>query len=449
LLATGLVMMPESFRDFGVSVYLIQERNITRNDVRTAFTITLGLSLGFSGALFASAYPVAALYGDPRLATVLQYATVSLVLAAFGNPITALLRRNMAFDSLAVISVTSSTVNCVLAITLAMLGFGYMSMVWSALIAILVSTIMLQRHGPGWWMFKPTFAGWRKILAFGGYSSLTTVLNTFYVSLPTLLLGRTGGLDAVGLYNRSIMLCQLPERMILSALQPVILPALSARVHAGESLKEPYLRGLSFMAAVQWPFLVCLALLADPIVNLALGPGWSAAASLVRLMAIASMSLLPAFMTFPVLVSVGRVRDTLTASLISLPPSMLVVCSAAFLGAEALAASLFITGPLQIYVAMCFIRRHVPFTWGEAAAAVSKGAVISLSSAAAPVAAIALFGFQLDLSVPTMIALGLGAAAGWVAGVYLTGHSLMMEIRGAIRIALSMVETRTFLRKPM
>ena len=203
------------------------------------------------------------------------------------------------------------------------------------------------------------------------------------------------------------------------------------------------------MAAVQWPFLVCLALLADPVVSLALGPQWSPAAPLVRIMAIASMILFPAFMTFPVLVSIGRIRDTLAASLISLPPSMLVVCAAAFLGTEALAASLFITGPLQVYVAMHFIRRHVPFAWKELGAVLGKSVAITLSTAAAPGAAVVLAGFRFDLPVSVMFVSGLGAAAGWIAGVFLTGHPLSMELRSAILTVFRLVENSTFFQKPM
>ena len=41
MVAAGLVMMTEAFRDFGVSVYLIQERDLTKQGVRTAFTVGL------------------------------------------------------------------------------------------------------------------------------------------------------------------------------------------------------------------------------------------------------------------------------------------------------------------------------------------------------------------------------------------------------------------------
>src|SRR5690606_110189 len=105
-------------------------------------------------------------------------------------------------------------------------------------------------------------------LSFGMISSSVTVINMAYEMLPRLILGRLLSLEAVGLYARAVTLCQLPERALGAALQPVILPALTARARAGGDLKASYLRGHSLMSALQWPMLVMLVILADPVVRL-------------------------------------------------------------------------------------------------------------------------------------------------------------------------------------
>jgi O-antigen/teichoic acid export membrane protein len=288
---------------------------------------------------------------------------------------------------------------------------------------------MALAYRPQLWLFMPAFTEWRKVLSFGGYSSATALLNVFYQQLPQLLLGRILTFGAVGLYGRSLMLCQIFDRFVLSAVAPVVLPALSERVRNGEELKEPYLRAIGHMTAVQWPFLVCLALLADPIVHVVLGPQWLEAIPLVRLIALASLCMFAAFMTYPMLVSVGRIEDTLWSSLISLPPSVAVVYGAAHVNLEAVAASMFVTAPFQVYVALRFIRRHVPFTWSELALSTAKSALVTLFAAAPPAATVALMG--LDLSILAAIAGALAAAAGWGTGLAVTGHPLLAELRGA------------------
>ncbi|MBV8521347.1 MAG: hypothetical protein JOY71_04325, partial [Acetobacteraceae bacterium] len=55
-------------------------------------------------------------------------------------------------------------------------------------------------------------------------------------------------------------------------------------------------------------------------------------------------------MSYPVLVAVGRVRDTFVSSIISLPPCILLTFAASFYGLEAAAATQFINLPLAVYV---------------------------------------------------------------------------------------------------
>jgi O-antigen/teichoic acid export membrane protein len=70
------------------------------------------------------------------------------------------------------------------------------------------------------------------------------------------------------------------------------------------------------------------ALLAEPIVALLFGPAWSAAVPLARLLAVASIATFATCLTYPMLVAVGRVRDTLIANLFSIPPSLLLLFAA-------------------------------------------------------------------------------------------------------------------------
>jgi O-antigen/teichoic acid export membrane protein len=429
MVGLAVVMMTTAFRDFGVSVYLIQEREITPEGVRTAFTVTLMLSLFFAGLLYGLAGPIAAFYREQGLQPVLRIIAIGFLLAPFSAPIVALLRRDMAFDKIALISVVGATVNFVAVVALAALGFGYLSLAWASLLAAIAGVLMAMLYRPEFGMFRPSLVAWRKVLSFGGYSTATALLNIFYDQMPQLVLGRILGFQAVGLYSRALVLCQLPERFIHAAVLPVVLPALAAQVRSGSDIKAAYLRAVAYNTALQWPFLACIVLLADPVVMALLGEQWMGVAPVLRIMALAWLSLFPAFMTYPVLVSLGRVKDTLSASLISLPPSVAVVSGASFIGLEAVAASLFLTAPFQVYVALRFIRQQVPFAWRELAAATYKSALVALCAAVPPAVMVVLAGFRFDLSVLAMVIAGIGAAISWAAGLSMTKHPLLAEAR--------------------
>jgi O-antigen/teichoic acid export membrane protein len=442
MVGNAVVSMTEVFRDFGVTTYLIQAREITLTRIRTAFTVTFLLSALLSASLLALSGEIAAFYREAGVRHVLYLAAANCLMVPFAATVMTLLRRELAFDALVRINLASTLSYCSCLVGLAAMGFGYMSFSWAVLASTVFATLVSLIYCPNLRMFIPGVTEWRQVLSFGSISSSTALLNSLYTNLPQLFLGRILDLGAVGLYNRATVLCQLFDRFVLDGVNPVVLPAFAARVRNGDELRTPYLRALAYITALHWPFLLCLALLADPAVRLLLGGQWLEAVPLVRIIALASLWLFPAFLTAPLLISLGRVRDTLTMSLITLPISLALLLGASFLGLQAVAASLFLTTPLQVYVAFVFIRRQIHFTWGELAGAVRRSALVALCAAAAPAVAVAAAGFRLDISIPVAILAGIGAVAGWLGGLALTNHPLWKEVRGVALPALQAIAIR-------
>ena len=128
---------------------------------------------------------------------------------------------------------------------LASLGQGYMAMAWAGLVAVVVRILGANIVQPMPWAFRPTLVGWRDILFFGAWSTATGIVNVIHDTLPQLIIGRVLGTVPVGLFSRAQTVCQLPDKLISSALHPIVLPALAEHARRGGSLKEPYLLGLS------------------------------------------------------------------------------------------------------------------------------------------------------------------------------------------------------------
>ncbi|MFN4129089.1 MAG: polysaccharide biosynthesis protein, partial [Paracoccaceae bacterium] len=155
---------------------------------------------------------------------------------------------------------------------------------------------------------------------------------------------------------------------------------------------------------------------------------WQAVPPLVRIMALALMALAPAFMTYPLLVSAGHIRAALLASLISLPPSGLLIFAAAPHGLLAVAASFLISAPVQMAIALLFIRRVINLHWAELAKAAASSAVVVVGTMAIPVLIVVLSPNGFDLTGLETLAAVLGGATGWLLSVTLAGHALRDEV---------------------
>jgi O-antigen/teichoic acid export membrane protein len=382
--------------------------------------------------------PIADFYRDQRLVPVLQVAAGGLLLNALASVPAALLRREMAFGPLAVINTIGLLVNIVATVAFIWLGFGYLSLAFASFAATAASaagTILYRRQ---FWIYQPSLARWRDVGTFCGIASVTALFNNFSAVLPQILLGRLTGFDAAALYTRAMTLCQLPDRAVVSALQPVIFPAFAAEARTGD-LRAAYLKTLTLLSAVQWPVLVCLAIMAEPVVHLLLGPQWTAAAPVLRLLALAYMAMMPASLTYPTLVALGRVKDTLTASLITLPLGIAAIVIAAPYGVMAMAGSMLFSWPLQVVVSMLFISRAAHVALRDIGLALWKSIPVSVTTALAPLAIAFSNGWRPDLPLPMLAFAISGAVAGWLAGLMLTRHPLLGELVHALELARARV----------
>jgi O-antigen/teichoic acid export membrane protein len=434
-IAMSFVFLADIFRDFGTGNYLVQARQLTDQQLKTAFTALLATSTLCGLVLLLGTPAIVSLYGDARFWQLMPLFAFNLMLGPFSVPGMSLLRRNLAFDTLAGINLLGIAVNFVVVVGLTWLGYGVMSLAWATLAASVVRVATVWIVHPCFTIFRISLRGWKAPFEFGIVNTATAILNIACEYLPQLIIGRSLGLAAVGLFGRATSLCQLPDRLVISALNPVLLPALSRQTQAGVHLKPSYLLALSHMSALQWPILLCLALLAEPAVLILYGEQWKEVAPLVRIMALAALVMFPAFMTYPTAIALGRVRDTLWMNLLSLPPSMLLIFLASPFGLEAMAATQFISAPIQVFIAIRFIGRRIGVSWVEIARAVGRSAVVALCSAAVPALVVVLQGgFSFNTSHPILACAFAGAAAGWLVGLILSGHPLLDELANGMKL---------------
>jgi O-antigen/teichoic acid export membrane protein len=422
-------LVTASSQEFGGANYLIQRPTLSAQDVRTAFTITFCVSALLGITLFALRRLLASFYAEPGLGVGIAVFASSFLLVPFSATISALLRSDMAFDVLARCNLTAAFAAAAASIALTASGWSFLGLLVGSVLGQAVLVVMLIGVRRDLQIFRPSLRGWRDVTNFGAVSSATVVVNTIHDSSPQLILGRMLDFAAVGLYSRARGATALFDRLFLGVLNPVIMPTIAAQQRAGGDLRRLYLKAVELLTAAQWPAFIFIASMADPIVHVWFGNGWLAVVALLRLLALAPLSLCAAPLTYPVLVALGRVRDTLTISLIALPPSLLAVLFASFFGVRAVAASAVLTLPFQAAVAIWFIGRRLSFGWADLLRATRKSGIVTACSCAGVAVCVAINNFSLSFSVPRLCAAAIAGLLGWSAGLAVTGHPLLARLR--------------------
>jgi O-antigen/teichoic acid export membrane protein len=376
---------------------------------------------------------IARAFSNAELGHAFAVASLNFILTPFATTLSALFRRDLEFRTLAICNLAGTLVIALVSLALAMLGFSFMAPIWGMLAGNAVSVVLMMTARRNFRNFLPAFSGYTDVVRFGAYSGAISALSVFYNLAPQVFLGRNLGFTPVGLYNRALNAAQMFDKFVAQVVAPVIMPAIVAKAEAGKSLKLLYLEAIEILSVVQWPFLLWVALLAPSIIRIWLGPAWLDVVPLVRLLCIAQLALFGGYLTYPVLVAAGSVRDALIAALISLPPSLAMSFGASFFGAQALAASALVSLPLQAAVAIHFVTKRLAIGPAELFSAMAKSVVVTFSTSIGVLTCAVLVNARLIPSLAAiLLSISLGAIGWWI-GMVLTGHPLLVRLENASR----------------
>jgi len=318
-MVTAVIGVLNLFKDFGLSTATVQRTSVTDEQISTLFWVNMLVGVILAIASVAVAPGVAAFYHEPRLVAPTVVLALGFLFNAAGVQHSALLQRQMRFTALAVIDIASLTISTAVGIGMALRGYRYWSLVGIALLGPLVTTVCVWAAA-AWVPGMPRQrVGLRSMMRFGGTVTLNGLVVYVAYNLDKVLLGRFWGAEILGIYGRAYQLINIPRDMLNSAVGVVAFSALSRVQDDPGRLKSYFLKGYSLVLALTLPFTILCALFADDATLVLLGPKWTPAAPILRLLA-------PTILTFAMinpfgwlLYSTGLVGRSLRIALVIAP----------------------------------------------------------------------------------------------------------------------------------
>lgn len=277
------------FSDSGFSSALIQCENIEERHSSSVFWITLLIGIVLACFTLGGAPLVAKFYREPRLGPLMAIIALSFPLTSLGVVQKAILTRAMNFRLLGLIEISTVLVSGILAIVLALRGFGVWSLVWQ----LLLSAALLSL---GYWFatrWRPRFILERRAIAdlFGFSANLTgfSVVNYWFRNGDNLLVGKFFGSAPLGVYARAYNLMLLPLSQITWVVARVMFPALSRLQHEKERVRSIFLRMLGIISLITFPLMLGLFAVCDHFVVAVYGPVWREMIPVLRIFCVLGM----------------------------------------------------------------------------------------------------------------------------------------------------------------
>ncbi|HEV7816744.1 MAG TPA: lipopolysaccharide biosynthesis protein, partial [Janthinobacterium sp.] len=429
LYSVGAVLLglAQAVRDFGVGPYLIQEKELTMEKMRAALAASIFVAWLLAILVLLGSGPMARFYHEPRLQAVLRWLSLNFVLIPFSSMTLPYLRRQMRFSAVYLINAAHSVVNLVMSVTLAWLGFGYMSLVWAALAASAAALLASLAFRPAELPWMPSLKGIRQILSFGALSTGGGLVDEAGVAAPDLIIGKVIGIEGVGIFGKAMGVLNIFNQAIASAISPVIFPLFSAQARAGHDMRQAYLTTVSYMTALAWPFFIFLGLMAAPLLRLLYGPQWDGAAPLIRIMCLSSALYSMFSMARYLFVATGHVKAQAQLDALAVPPRIAAIVLAAPFGLQWVAWAVLLGALLRCWLTYRYLAALAGMRLVPLLLAVRKSLVLGCLTALAPAAVLLLMPPQAGHGLLPLALAGLGALLGWMAGIVLLKHEMLAE----------------------
>lgn len=307
------------FKDAGLSVASVQRENLTDEQISTLFWINIGLGIVLTLVVAAMGPALAVFYKDPRL----LWLTVASSTIFFFNSLAiqhrALLDRSMRFATSAKIDTLCAVIGTIVAVTLAILKFGYWALILQNISLPIAGTIAVWIAMP-WRPGRPRWSSeMRSMVNFGSTVTLNGIVVYVAYNTEKILLGRYWGAAPLGIYGRAYQLATLPVQQLINAVHTVAFSVLSRMQNEVDRLRRAYLKSVTLIVSLTIPVVISSALFADEIVRVVLGPRWIDSAPVLRLLAptVMFLALVNPFSWF--LRATGRVGRSLKTAFLICP----------------------------------------------------------------------------------------------------------------------------------
>jgi O-antigen/teichoic acid export membrane protein len=289
----GLIAMVAVFSNFffilndlGIPSAIIQKKDVTEEDLSSAFWVNLFEGLIITGLFLILAPVIASFYSASILKPIVMVMSLLFTISSLGMIQSALFSKKMDFKTLSIVEIVSAALGGGVAITLAATGFGVWSIVFQSLTSTLVMAVLLFSLSE--WRprlilrWQPT----RRLLGFGLPLMGFNFVNYFNRNLDNLLIGKYLGAKQLGYYDVAYKSLLFPMQNVSSVIGRVMFPALSRLEEDKARVRMAYIRATQYIALITFPLMAGLAVLAPQLVRVSLGPKWEKAIFLIQVLAL-------------------------------------------------------------------------------------------------------------------------------------------------------------------
>lgn len=418
---------------FDIGTYVVRAVELHPLTVNAAFTMNCLLSCAIATIIYLFGMIEGRYLGSPDVAQVMSVLVLSPLIGMFEFRPATMLRREMNFRLLSVINIAKTISGLLIAVSLAINDYGFMSMAYgnvaSSSIGVICLNLFARRHAN----LRLSLHESSQIIRFGLQMMAIGGVAGVAARASEILLGHMLGLTALGLYSRASSIATILFENVYGSITRVVFVKLSDEYRVKGSVREVFMTSFELILALMWPAQIGLAVLSGPAIYLLYGEVWLDAALPLSLLMIAQSVILCFGMNWELFVirheTARQVRFEAIRALVGVA-AFTIGC---FFNITAAAAGRIAEATFGLVLYQPHMNRMAETQPGEFLRIFVNTGLLTIAAVLPSVTLMIATDWSPRTSPPLIFGAVVSGTVLWLAVMAVQGHPLLREIRGVVR----------------
>ena len=262
------------FVQHGVGSALVQKQNIGAGELVSVYYFSFILGTVLALIIVIIAPFLCRFLGYPSIVRIVRVLALTLPLAGVSNVLESVLMRNLEFKKIFTANICGGLISAMASIWTALNGYGIWALVIQQVSFQLVSTLVLHRLVRLRRTAAVSFRSIYPLISYGWKLLLSSLIDTVYANLRTLLIGKYFRPETVGYYDKGRQFPAYVISNVNATIQSVMFPALSKKQSDVKVLKAMVRKSIGVSTFLIWPCMTGLMVVSKVLIRLLLTDKW-------------------------------------------------------------------------------------------------------------------------------------------------------------------------------
>ena len=237
----------QSLSETGIGASLVQKKDLNQNYINNAFSLSFIFGIVIAGLLCALSSIIANFVADDSMTIPLRLFSITLICSCLSSVNISLMQRKLQFIRIGLINLSSLVITTIIAVILALKGFGYYAILTKAVLQSIL--ILMMSHYAAKTKFALVFDKneYKNIFNFSGWLMFSVVFRKLSHQVDRFLIINLFSIEVLGFYTRPKEFINNISEKFNAIFDSVLFPVLSTMQNEQERLQRSFLSAVYFL----------------------------------------------------------------------------------------------------------------------------------------------------------------------------------------------------------